>query len=163
MMVAAGLRAGAWGGAALTGWLMFCAEVGAAPTTVPGVQSSTWTPVTAVAALVFGRDALHGSFRVLPILAGLVLLAVACLVLGVAEAFVIGWTLGPWPGPVGAALLGLGFGLAVQILVVDVVINALQDPDDLYKSLPPWGWWVGLATFGVVCGLRLARRGMGPR
>lgn len=154
-----GARAGLWGGAALAAWVMFCGEVAAQPTAVAGVASSTWTGVTAITGLVFGADAVHGSFHVLSIAFGLAALLALGVVLGVACAAAVDAMLGPQPAPAGAAIVAVAVALTAQVLLVDLLVNGAQSPDVLYHAIPPWGWWVGSIVFGVVAGLRLARAG----
>lgn len=152
-----GARAGVVAMVAAIGWLMFCGETAAAPTTVAGIRSSTWTPVTSVTAIVFGTDAFHGSFHVLSILFGLGALLVLGAALGVLGAFAIAETVGVEAGPVGAVAVGLFYAAFLQVVLINLLANLLEGPDLLYHSIPAWGWLVGSATYGVVLALRLAR------
>lgn len=68
------------------------------------------------------------------------------------------WLLGPRPHPVAAMALGFVYGLSVEVLALNLVVNAIDDPNVVYQALPQWGWWVGHAAFGATLGLTLAQR-----
>lgn len=135
------------------------AEIAATPTAQSGIHSSTWTPATALAALVFGSDALHGSLQALPVLAGWLIVALASLLVGVPGVALIVYSLGWSPHPLPAAIFGAAWGLACEIVLVNLLLNWLQAEDGVYRALPSWGWWVGMGTWGATLGLVLARRG----
>ncbi len=152
------LIAGPAAGTAMAATLMLIAEISSEPTSVPGINSSTWTPITAITAFLFGPESFHASFAVLPILFGLgahLLLSVLFAAVGVA---LIAFALGERPGPAAAAALGFFFGLSLEILALNFVVNAIQSNNLVYESLPQWGWWVGHAFYGTALGLLLARR-----
>ncbi len=151
--VAAALPAGA----TMVGTLMIIAEISAEPTPVAGVDSSTWTPITAISALFFGADALHASFAPLPILFGLAVHLVMSLLVGGVGVGLILLSLGERAGPVGSMTLGVVYGLSVQVLALNIIVNGLETMNLVYESLPPWGWWVAHAAFGVTLGLATAR------
>ena len=157
VVVRHGIRAGLVAAAAMIAWLMFCGEASAAPTALSRIQSTAWTGITAVTAVIFGRGAVHGSFDALSVGFGLVALLALGAGLGAVGALVIAETIGPQAGPFGSVTVALSFALCVQILLVNVAANRLQSPDVLYRSIPPWGWFVASATYGVVLGLRLSR------
>jgi hypothetical protein len=154
--------AGAGAGVAMAGWLMFCGEVADEPTGAPGVDSSTWTALTAIAAFLFGQDAFHGDFAALPVLAGLAIHLTTAAVLAVPGAALIVYALGERVRPLGAAAAGLAYGLTLQVVALNLVVNWLQSGAELHESIPRWGWWVGHAAYGVALGLLLARR-LGPQ
>lgn len=137
--------------------LMAIAEIADEPTAVAGVDSSTWTPITAIAALFFGPDAFDASFAALPILFGLAVHLLVALVVGVIGVAVILVTLGGRPAPVGSAALGFVYGLTVQVVAVNVTANGIEADNLVYESLPQWGWWVAHAAFGTTLGLAAAR------
>jgi hypothetical protein len=145
--------------AALVAWTMLVvtlcviSEIAAAPTCAPRVESSTWTPLRGVAALVAGTDAFGGSFAPLPILGGLAGLASYALVLGIPGALALRWVLGPEPAPLAAIVAGAAYGLLLQACVVNLLINFVQAEPTVWDSLPSWGWWVANAAFGATLGL----------
>jgi hypothetical protein len=54
------------------------------------------------------------------------------------------------------------FGLLVEVVVVNLIVNQIQAVDTLYTSTPEWSWWVAHAMFGAVVGVvasTLLRRG----
>jgi hypothetical protein len=60
--------------------------------------------------------------------------------------------LGRRPNLVAAVILGAGFGIAVEAILINGIINT-QKIQTLYSSTPHWSWWVGHAIFGVTLGL----------
>jgi hypothetical protein len=150
-----------WAAAALLLTLSPIAEIAAVPTATEGVASSTWTPITAVTALFFGQDAMHGSFNLPSILFGLgVILLVSFLAGSLATAFIT-YCLGWQPPPAAAGLLGAALGLAAEILLINLLCNWLQSDNAIYNSLPNWGWWVGWGAWGSALGVSLSRVGSG--
>ncbi len=153
-----GLRAGLLAGAAMALALVSIAEVADEPTAVAGIASSTWTPLTAITSFLLGPDAFAASFEVLSIAFGLLWHLVNAALAGLVGAALLIWLLGPRPHPVAAMGMGLLYGLTLQIVVLNLTVNAIEDPNVVYEALPPWGWWVGHAAFGATLGLALARR-----
>lgn len=151
------LRAGAGGGVALAVTLMLIAEIANRPTAVAGVDSSTWTAITAVSALVFGRGAFHADFAVGPIAFGLLALVAYAVLFATLGIALLAYMQGARPGALGSALHGLAFALFAEVLVVNLLVNSSQGTPIVYESLPPWGWWAAHAAYGVVLGLLGAR------
>jgi hypothetical protein len=155
----AGLVSSLWAAAALIVTASLIAEIAATPTASPGVTSSTWTPITSVTALFFGADSQHGSFNLPSVLFGLGAILLTSIVAGsLATAFIVyclGWT----PHPVASALLGAAWGLAAEILLINLLCNWLQSDNGIYTSLPSWGWFPAFAVWGATLGLRLSHLG----
>lgn len=148
-----GLRAGVVAGIVMAVTLMAIGEIANEPTVVQGIDSSTWTALTGIASFFFGTDAFHGSFQVLPILAGLAIhLAVAATV-GAAAMVSLVYTQGPRPGPVGAMLQNVVVALSIQTFVLALAVDAIQEVDTVYGSIPRWGWWAAHAAYGGALGL----------
>lgn len=154
----AGARAGLAGGIAMAAWLMFCGEVANEPTSAPGVDSSTWTALTGIAAFWFGQDAFHGDFAALAILGGAVIHLLAAAILAIPGTAIIVYAFAGAPEPLGGALAGFAYGIALEILAMNVAVNAIQADSAVYESIPQWGWWVGHAAYGTTLGLVLSRR-----
>lgn len=133
--------------------LMAISEISAVATPRPGVLSSTWTPLTGIASFVLGMDALHGSFHVGAIAFGLAVHLAVGLALGTIGVALLLVVQGPLPGPVGAALQGLAYGIFVEVFFLNLVVGALQDVHTVYESLPQWGWWIAHAVWGIALGL----------
>lgn len=144
----------AWG--ALVSTVCLIAEIASAPTWHDGVDSSTWTPLRGVAALVAGADAFGGDFDAQTIAGALVGLAAYAVALGVPGSALIVWVQGTQPGFAGAAVQGIAYGLSMQVLVVNLLVNWIQAEPTVYRSLPPWGWWAAHAAFGAMLGLATA-------
>jgi len=140
-------------GLAMVLTLMAIGEIADEPTAVPGVDSSTWTALTGIAAFVFGTDAFHGSFAPLPILAGLLIHLAVAAALGVVMVAALVLTQGPRPGHVGAMIQNIAIALFVQIYGLALVVDSIQDVGTVYGSIPHWGWWVAHAVYGGALGL----------
>lgn len=154
----AALPAAAVAAAALVAGAAAIAEISNEPTAVPGVDSSTWTPITAVATLVLGRDAFHGDFAIGPIVVGGALLVAYAIAAGVLGVALLVYAQGPYAGTAGGALQGLAYGIALQVLAVNLAVNAIQSgPNTVYEALPSWGWWAAHALYGVALGVLGAR------
>ena len=164
-VVAVGVRAGLGAGAAMIGWEMLAAEIASEPTAISGIGSDTWTPLTAIASFVLGIDAFTGSFVIAPIALGLVLHLAVAAVAGVAGAAALVYVLGYRPGAFGAGLAGAAYGLFLEIVLLNLAVNATQSPDVVYAAAPAWTWWVAHGIYGMALGLLaargLARRGVG--
>ena len=165
-VVAVGVRAGLGAGAAMIAWEMLAAEIASEPTAISGIGSDTWTPLTAIASFVLGIDAFTGSFVIAPIALGLVLHLAVAAVVGVAGAAALVYVLGYRPGAFGAGLAGAAYGLFLEIVLLNLAVNATQSPDVVYGAAPAWTWWVAHGIYGMALGLlaarALARRGVGP-
>lgn len=135
------------------------AEIAAVPTATPGIHSATWTPVTAVTAAVFGSGAFHGDFVAGSILFGWLAIALASLLAGGTGLALIVYSLGWRPHPLAAALLGAAWGLATEILLINLLLNWLQSDNGVYRALPSWGWWVGMGAWGATRGRGRALEG----
>ena len=165
-IAAVGAMAGLAAGAAMIAWEMTAAEIASEPTAISGIGSSTWTPVTGIASFALGTDAFSGSFAIGSIAFGLAWHLVVATLLGVLGTAGLVYVLGSRPGPLGAALWGAGYGLFLEVVVLNVATNSLQTPDVVYRAAPEWTWWVAHAIYGTALGLLvargLARRGHAP-
>lgn len=132
--------------------LMAIAEIAAEPTPVPGVFSSTWTPLRGAASVIGGSSAFGGDWDFWPILFGALLLVGVPTLLGIVVLATMEWILGPEPDPVIAMIAGAAFGIVVQITVVMLLVDGLLDNDLMYSSLPEWAWWLATGTWGIALG-----------
>ncbi|HEY0391554.1 MAG TPA: hypothetical protein VGC63_07590 [Solirubrobacterales bacterium] len=139
--------------------LSLIAEIAATPTARSGVNSSTWTPVTGVTALFFGQGAYHGDFAPASIAFGLLAMAIVSALATIPILALLSYSLGRSPHPLAAALFTTACGLAAEILLINLLVNWLQSENQLYRSLPSWGWWAAMATWGATLGLTYARAG----
>jgi hypothetical protein len=60
--------------------------------------------------------------------------------------------LGRRPNPAGAVVLGAAYGIAVEAILINGIVNT-QKIQTLYSSTPHWSWWVGHGIFGATLGL----------
>ena len=74
------------------------------------------------------------------------------LILGIVGVSLLTAILGRRPNPVGAVVLGAAYGIAVEAILINGIVNT-QKIQTLYSSTPHWSWWVGHAIFGATLGL----------
>jgi hypothetical protein len=153
-----GARTGLLAGLVLALHLALIAEVAAHSTPVPGVRSGFWTPLTGVSTVILGHDALHGDFAIGPLALGLALLLALAAVVGVGGVAWLYACLGTGDAPWLAMALGVAYGLLVEVVVLQLIVNPLQSPNSVYDSLPSWAWWAGWGVYGAVLGLLTTRR-----
>jgi hypothetical protein len=139
--------------------LSLIAEIAATPTARSGISSSTWTPITSVTALFFGQGAYHGDLAAASIAFGLLAIAIVSALAAIPVIALLAYSLGRSPHPLAAALLTTACGLAAEILLINLLLNWLQSENQLYRSLPSWGWWLAMATWGAALGLAYAKAG----
>ena len=158
----AGAIAGIVAGMMMAMYQMVVGAIASEPTAAPGIDTSFWTPVTAIPSVPFGEQWLHGSFDFWAVVLGLGGHMMNAVVLGVIGVALLVAVLGRRPGIAAAMALGMAFGIAVEAVLVNLVINNIQDVDTFYTSTPEWSWWAAHAMFGAVLGLvaaSLLRRG----
>lgn len=147
-----GAIAGLAAGMMMAMWQMAVGAIAQDPTAVPGIHTSLWTPVTAITSVIFGADAFHGSFHFWPVLAGLMGHMMNAMVLGVLGIALLVAVQGPRPKLPAAVMQGVMFGLVLQVVIVNLVVNQIQSIDTLYTSTPEWSWWVSHGIFGMTLG-----------
>lgn len=161
-LVRTGAIAGLAGGMVMAMWQMVVGAIAQQPTAVAGIDTSVWTAITAIPSVVFGLDWFHGSFESSAVLVGLMGHTMNSVVLGALGVGLATIVLGSRPIIAKATVFGMMFGLLLEVVVVNVVVNQIQTVDTLYTSTPEWSWWVAHAMFGAVVGLiaaTLLRRG----
>lgn len=150
------LRAGALAALAagfiMAAWQMVVAAIAQNPTAVPGIHQTLWTPPEGIWSVVFGVHHFHGSFHLVPVVGGIVGHLGNSLVLGIVGVSLLTAILGPRPKPVGAVVLGAAYGIAVEAILINGIVNT-QKIQTLYSSTPHWSWWVGHGIFGATLGL----------
>ena len=60
--------------------------------------------------------------------------------------------LGRRPNPAGAVVLGAAYGIAVEAILINGIVNT-QKIQTLYSAAPHWSWWVAHGIFGIALGL----------
>ena len=150
------LRAGALAAIAagfiMAAWQMVVAAIAKSPTAVPGIHQTLWTPPEGIWSVVFGVHHFHGSFHLIPVLGGIVGHLGNSLVLGIVGVALLTAILGRRPHPAGAVVLGAAYGIAVEAILINGIVNT-QKIQTLYSSTPHWSWWVGHGIFGATLGL----------
>lgn len=134
-------------------WQMVVGAIATEPTAVPGIDSSFWTAVTSIPSVIFGEQWFHGSFDFWAVFLGLMGHLMKSMILGVIGVTLAVSVLGRRPTVLAAMAFGMMFGLVLELLVVNVVVNSIQTVDTLYTSTPEWSWWVAHAMFGATVGL----------
>ena len=136
----------------MAAWQMVVAAIAQNPTAVPGIHQTLWTPPEGIWSVVFGVHHFHGSFHFIPVFAGIVGHMGNSLLLGIVGVALLTAILGRRPNPVAAIVLGAAYGIAVEAILINWIINT-QKIQTLYSSTPHWSWWVGHGIFGATLGL----------
>ena len=147
-----GALAGMASGFIMAAWQMVVAAIAQNPTAVPGIHQTLWTPPEGIWSVVFGVRHFHGSFHFIPVFGGIVGHMGNSLILGIMGVALLTAILDRRPNPVAAAAIGAAYGIAVDALLINWIINT-QKVQTLYSSTPHWSWWVGHAIFGATLGL----------
>jgi hypothetical protein len=136
----------------MAAWQMVVAAIAQNPTAVPGIQQTLWTPPEGIWSVVFGVHHFHGSFHFIPVFGGIVGHMGNSLILGMMGVALLTAIPGRRPNPVAAVVLGAAYGIAVEAILINWIINT-QKIQTLYSSTPHWSWWVGHGIFGMTLGL----------
>ena len=147
-----GALAGMASGFIMAAWQMVVAAIVQNPTSVHGIHQTLWTPPEAIWSVVFGVHHFHGSFHFLPVFGGIVGHMGNSLIVGILGVALLTAILDRRPNPVAAAVLGAAYGIAVEAILINWIINT-QKIQTLYTSTPHWSWWAGHAIFGVTLGV----------
>jgi hypothetical protein len=147
-----GALAGMASGFIMAAWQMVVAAIAQNPTAVHGIHQTLWTPPEGIWSVVFGVRHFHGSFHFIPVFGGIVGHMGNSLILGIMGVALLTVILDRPPNPVAAAALGAAYGIAVEAILINWIINT-QKTQTLYSSTPHWSWWVGHAIFGATLGL----------
>jgi len=147
-----GAVAGMAAGLIMAAWQMVVAAIAQNPTAVHGIHQTLWTPPGGIWSVVFGVRHFHGSFHLIPVVGGIVGHMANSLILGIVGVALLTAILGRRPSPVAAVVLGAAYGIAVEAILINGIVNT-QKIQTLYSSTPHWSWWVGHAIFGATLGL----------
>jgi len=161
-LVRTGAIAGLAGAMVMAMWQMIVGAVAQQPTAVPGIDTSFWTAITAIPSVPFGLDWFQGSFELGAVAVGLMGHMMNSMMLGAVGVGLLAMVLGSRPSIAKAIAFGMTFGLLLEVVVVNLIVNQIQTVDTLYTSTPEWSWWAAHAMFGAVLGLvaaSLLRRG----
>jgi len=147
-----GALAGMASGFIMAAWQMVVAAIAQNPTAVHGIHQTLWTPPEGIWSVVFGVGHFHGSFHFMPVFGGIVGHMANSLILGIMGVALLTAILDRRPNPVAAAMIGAAYGIAVEAIIINWIVNT-QKIQTLYSSTPHWSWWVGHAIFGATLGL----------
>jgi hypothetical protein len=151
-VVRLGALAGLAAGTIMAGWQMVVAAIAQKPTAVPGIHQTLWTPPEGIWSVVFGVRHFHGAFHFIPVFGGIAAHLMNSVIVGIVGVALLTTILGRRPQPVAAVILGVAYGIAVEAILVNVIVNT-QKIQTLYSSTPHWSWWVGHGIFGLTLGL----------
>jgi len=151
-VVRIGALAGITAGLIMAAWQMIVAAIAQNPTAVPGIHQTLWTPPEGIWSVVFGVHHFHGSFRLIPVAGGIVAHLGNSLIVGILGVGLLTVILGRRPNPAAAVLLGAAYGIAIEAILINAIINT-QKIQTLYSATPHWSWWVGHAILGMTLGL----------
>src|SRR3954452_15119859 len=147
-----GALAGIAAGLLYAAWQVLVAAIAQGPTALPVIHQTLWTPPQAIWSVVFGVHHFHGSFHFIPVLGGIVAHVGNSLILGILGVALLMAILGRRPNPAAAVVLGAAYGIAVDAIVINGILNT-QKIQTLYGATPHWSWWVGHAILGMTLGL----------
>jgi hypothetical protein len=147
-----GAVAGIAAGMMMAIWQMVVGAIAKAPTAVPGIHSTFWTPVEGIWSAIFGVHQFHGGWHTVPVLGGVAGHMMNAMILGIIGTALIVWLLGRRPNAVAAIVFAMGYGIAIEAILVIGIINGAQKIETLYYSTPTWSWWVAHAIFGMMLG-----------
>ena len=147
-----GALAGIAGGLMYAAWQVVVAAIAQEPTAVPGIHQTLWTPPQAIWSVVFGVHHFHGSFHLIPVLGGVVAHVGNSMILGILGVALLIAILGRRPNPAAAVVLGAAYGIAVDAILINGIVNT-QKIQTLYSATPHWSWWVAHGIFGITLGL----------
>jgi hypothetical protein len=74
------------------------------------------------------------------------------MILGIIGTALIVAQLGRRPNIGAAVMLAVGFGILIEAILVNGIINNAQKIETLYYSTRSWSWWVAHAIFGMTLG-----------
>lgn len=147
-----GALAGIAAGLMYATWQVVVAAIAQQPTAVPGIHQTLWTPPQGIWSVAFGVHHFHGSFHLVPALGGVVAHMGNSLVLGILGVALLTSILGRRPNPAAAVVLGAAYGIAINAILLDAIVNT-QKIQTFYSSAPHWSWWVAHGIFGIALGL----------
>jgi hypothetical protein len=147
-----GAIAGLAGGMMMALWQMIVGAIAKDPTAVPGIHTTFWTPVEGIWSVIFGVHHFHGDWHAIPVLGGIAGHMMNSMILGIIGTALIVALLGRRPNIGAAVMLAVGFGIAIEAILVNGIINNAQKIETLYHSTPTWSWWVAHAIFGMSLG-----------
>lgn len=148
-----GLLAGLVGGMMMAMWQMVVGAIAQEPTAAAGIDQSFWTAITAIPSVPFGEQWFHGSFEFWAVAFGLLGHMMNSMALGAIGALLIVAVLGRRLGIATAMMAGVLYGLALKVLIVNLIVNQVQTVDTLYTATPEWSWWVAHGIFGATLGM----------
>jgi hypothetical protein len=140
------------GGMMMAMWQMAVGAIAQDPTAVPGIHTSFWTAVTSITSVIFGLDAFHGSFHFWSVAGGLMGHMMNSMMLGVIAVALLSAVQGRRPSLQGAIRQGVMFGLVLELVIVNLIVNQIQHVNTLYTSTPEWSWWVAHGIYGMTVG-----------
>jgi hypothetical protein len=152
-LVKVGVIGGLAGGMVMAMWQMVVGAIATEPTAAPGIDSSFWTAVTSIPSVLFGMQWFHGSFEFWAVFLGLMGHMMNSAILGVVGITLATSLLGRRPNVIAAVAFGMTFGLVLEVVIVNLIVNQIQDVNTLYTSTPEWSWWVAHGMFGATLGL----------
>jgi hypothetical protein len=154
-VIRVGVLAAIAGGTVMAVWQVVVAAIAQQPTAVPGIHQTLWTPPEGIWSVAFGVHHFHGDFHFIPVLGGIAGHMMNSLIVGLVGVVLFTAILGRQPHPAAAVILGAGYGIAVQAILINAIINT-QKIQTLYSSTPHWSWFVGHGIFGLTLGMLTA-------
>jgi hypothetical protein len=108
--------------------------------------------VEAIWSVIFGVHHFRGDWHTVPVLGGIAGHMMNSMIPGIIGTALIVALLGRRPNIGAAMMLAVGFGIAIEAILVNGIINNAQKIETLYYSTPSWSSWVAHAIFGMTLG-----------
>jgi hypothetical protein len=153
-IVRTGAIAGLAGGIVMATWQTIVGAIAHEATAVAGTHQSFWTAVTSIPSVILGPSWFHGSFETGAVVVGLMAHMMNSIMLGILGVGLATSLLGKRPTIPQTVAFGMVFGVVLQLVIVDGLINGvLQSVHTLSTATPAWSWWVAHVMFGAIFGL----------
>ncbi len=133
-------------------WQMAVGGLAEESTAVPGIPTGVGSMPNSVMAFFFGVDSFGAGYRYSTYPGIAIHLGLASL-FGALGLMVIATVAGARPGCLTALAFGVGYGLLLEVVLLNLLVNQIQDVNTVYTATPEWSWWAAHALYGAVLGL----------
>lgn len=147
-----GAAVGLVAGVAMLAWQMALGGLAEEPTALPGIATGVGSMPNSIIAFFFGVENFGSGYRYSTYPGVAVHLGLASF-FGALGLLAIWAVAGSRPGRLMALALGVVYGLLLEAVVLNLLVNQVQEVDTVYTATPEWSWWAAHALYGAVLGL----------